>query len=200
MKRAASGDLCLELVMKLYRVVYVLGFVAGCGSDGAELEEGDPQTPPVGRVAVEDWLARGDYKAWACEPAIHPARVPSPHGFNRICSNDLIAQNAAGTGAWPEGAAAVKELYASMDATTPIGVAVYLKQAADSAGGANWYWYERVPLDSAVPHDANGTVADGRGDAGPERDICVGCHMAAGADAEHTPTIGGRDQVYTPVR
>ncbi len=178
----------------------LLVLVAACGSDGESVDQGDPQTPPIGRVAIEDWLERGDYQAWACEPGIHPARDPSPHGFNRICSNDLIAQNAGGTGIWPAGAAAVKELYASMTATTPIGVAVYLKQASDSAGGANWYWYERVPLDSEAPHDANGTVADGPGSTGSAKDICVGCHVAAGADPAHTPSPGGRDQVYTPVR
>jgi len=170
--------------------------MTACGGDG---KGGDDQTPPMGREAVEEWLATGMFKSWAAEPAIHPSRTPSPHGFNRIWSNDLIAQNASGTGDWPEGAAAVKELYASMTDTTPVGVAVYLKLASDSKGGANWYWYERVPADSPAPHDANGVVADGNGDAGPAKTICVGCHAAAGADALHTPTTGGRDQVYTPV-
>jgi hypothetical protein len=125
---------------------------------------------------------------------------PSPHGFNRIFSNDIIASNATGSGAWPKGAAAVKELYASATATTPIGIAVYLKVSDDSAGGSNWYWYERVPLDSDAPHDANGVVADGMGSSGPAKEICVGCHTGAGIDPAHTPTTGGRDQVYTPVR
>ncbi|HEU4536355.1 MAG TPA: hypothetical protein VFS00_19660, partial [Polyangiaceae bacterium] len=58
--------------------------------------------------------------------------------------------------------------------------------------GANWYWYERLP-------EPQGVVADGLGNAGGAKDICVSCHVAAGADAEHTPTPGGRDQVYTPV-
>jgi mono/diheme cytochrome c family protein len=80
-----------------------------------------------------------------------------------------------------------------------VGYAVYVKTKADSAGGANWYWYETVPLDSAAPHDATGLVADGLGDGGPAKDICVSCHGAAGSDAPHTPSVGGRDQVYTPV-
>lgn len=173
----------------------------GCGGDEETMASSNAQTPPTsGRVDVEAWLATGAYNDWACEASIHASRDPSPHGFNRICSNDLIAANASGTGAWPEGAAAVKELYASATATTPIGIAVYLKTADDSAGGANWYWYERVPLDSEVPHDANGVVADGMGGSGPALTICVGCHTAAGADAGHTPTPGGRDQVYTPVQ
>lgn len=173
--------------------------LAACGSDDTETET---QTPPMGRTAVEAWLADGatTYKTWASEAAIHEARMPSPHGFNRIYSNDLIKNNASGTGSWPKGAAAVKELYASATATAPIGVAVYLKLEDDSANGANWYWYERVPLDSEAPHDANGVVADGTGDAGTAKSICVGCHAGAGSDAMHTPTPGGRDQVYTPVR
>lgn len=159
----------------------------------------DTQTPPQEATALEAWLVKGDYKAWSCEPAVHAARVPSPHGFNRICSNDIISADAAGAGTWKKGAAAVKELYAAETDTTPIGVAVYLKIADDSAGGNNWYYYERVPLDSMAPHDANGVVADGFGSAGPAKTICVGCHAGAGTDAVHTPTVGARDFVYTPV-
>ena len=74
-----------------------------------------------------------------------------------------------------------------------------MKTNADSADGKNWYWYETVPATSAAPHDANGVVADGLGDTGPAKSICVGCHAGAGSDAAHTPSAGGRDQVYTPV-
>ena len=56
-----------------------------------------------------------------------------------------------------------------------------------------------VPLDSAVPHDANGVVADAFGTSGPAQTICVGCHSAAGSDAAHTPSANGHDEVYTPV-
>ena len=88
----------------------------------------------------------------------------------------------------------MKELHPDATSTTPVGYAVYLKTAADSAGGANWYWYERVPLSGAAPHDANGVVADGMGSAGTSAmQICVGCHGPAGSDAAHTPTAGGRD-------
>ena len=151
-----------------------------------------PQAPPQGATAVEAWLAKGYYKQWACEPAIHAGRAPTPHGFNRICANQAISANVAGTAPWPAGAAAVKELYDSLTGAAPIGYAVYLKTAADSAAGAGWYWYERVP-------QPTGVVADGTGGAGPAKTICVACHQAAGADADHTPTAGGRDQVYTPV-
>ena len=176
----------------------LIGLFAACSSNDASAS--DPQTPPTtGRTDIEQWIKDASYKTWTCEPAVHEARSPSPHGFNRICSNDVIAGAAVGTAAWPKGAAAVKELYASLTATTPAGYAVYLKTDADSAGGSNWYWYERVPADSEAPHDANGTVADGKGGDGPAKSICVGCHVAAGTDAPHTPSTGGRDQVYTPV-
>lgn len=183
---------------KLASFVALSTIAIGCGADAPGQTE--DQTPPAGRAAVEPWLADASYKTWAAEPAIHASRSPSPHGFNRIYSNDLLAANVTGTGAWPKGAAAVKELYASIDATTPIGFAVYRKLESDSASGANWYWYERVPLDSDAPHDANGVVADGTGGSGAAKDICVGCHTGAGSDPAHTPTPGARDQVYTPVR
>lgn len=158
----------------------------GCG-----MSEGTDQMPPQGRAMIESWLADRAYKSWSAEPAVHEARSPSPHGFNRIFSNDVIAQNATGTGSWPAGAAAVKELYASASASAPMGYAVYLKLEADSAGGANWYWYERTGSDVAV---------DGMGDSGTAKEVCVGCHAGAGMDAAHTPSQGSRDLVYTPVR
>ena len=161
------------------------------------------QTPPMGAAAVEAWLATGAYKSWHCEAAVHASRSPSVHNFNRICSNDAINENATGTGDWPKGAAAVKELYQTATDTVPVGYAVYLKTQADSAGGDNWYWYERVPLSglqSAAPHDmTTGVVADGMGDAGTANSICVACHSASGSDMAHTPSPGGRDEVYTPV-
>jgi hypothetical protein len=185
---------------------------AGCGGNGASAspasdggaspavtDGGGQQIPPMGSANVEAWLAGGAYKSWHSEAAIHEARSPSPHGFNRIYSNDVVHGAATGTASWPAGAAAVKELYASATDTTPVGYAVYSKTQADSAGGANWYWYERVPLTSTVPHDANGVVADGLGSSGTPLTICVGCHGAAGSDTAHTPSPGGRDQVYTPV-
>jgi hypothetical protein len=178
----------------------LLSTFAACSSDSTDSMMSDAQTPPTsGRVAIEKWLADASYKTWACEPAVHAARDPSPHGFNRICSNDLIMAAATATGPWPKGAASVKEIYDTLTATTPVGYAVYLKTAPDSAGGANWYWYERLPTSSNVPHDANGVVADGKGGSGTPLSICVGCHTAAGSDATHTPSAGGRDQVYTPV-
>ena len=149
-----------------------------------------PDLPRDG-AAVATFLASGAYKSWRAEGAVHDARSPSPHGFNRVYSNPEIANAVDGSGAWPVGAAAVKELYASADADSPIGYAYYLKTAADSAGGASWYWYETT--DGSV-------VADGLGNAGVPKRVCVGCHAGAGTDAAHTPSVGSRDFVYTPVR
>jgi hypothetical protein len=179
----------------------ILSFMlcAACSSSSSPASPTPAQTPPMGYATIEAWLAAGSYKQWHAEPAIHASRVPSPHGFDRIYSNDIIHSNATGSGAWPVGAAAVKELFATATDTTPIGYAVYLKTQADSANGANWYWYERVPMNSQVPHDANGVVADELGNSGPALTICVGCHGAAGSDMKHTPSPGGRDQVYTPI-
>lgn len=188
--------------MNIRSVLGVVGIscavVTGCGSSNKTASSSE--MPPMGAAAVEAWLAAGSYKQWTCEPQSHAARSPSPHSFNRICSNPAISSNATGTAPWPQGAAAVKELLADATSTTPVGYAVYLKTNADSAAGANWYWYERLPVDStAFPHDANGVVADGMGSTGPAMTICVGCHAAAGSDAAHTPSVGGRDQVYTAV-
>ena len=179
-----------------------VGCHAGAGSDAMHFGHdmvytqvragGDmSQTPPTGHDAVAGWLASGEYKRWHCEAAPHEARSPSPHGTNRICSNDLLSQ--AGPGEYPVGAAAVKELYGGDGHVA--GYAVSRHTKAGAAGDA-WYWYERVPLDSAAPHDAKGVVADGAGDAGPSKTICVGCHGAAGSDAAHF----GHDMVYTQVK
>ena len=62
---------------------------------------------------------------------------------------------------------------------------------ANSGGGANWYYYEDNPL----INPPGGVVADGKGDTGNAKTICVGCHMAAGADMLHP----GHDFVYTQV-
>ncbi len=136
-----------------------------------------PQTPPSsGRVDMEAWLTAGHYRSWHCEPAPHASRSPSPHGINRICSNELLS-GSSGDGPYPVGAAAVKELLSSAGVVT--GYAVYLKVAVGT-GGENWYWFERI-----------GTryVADGLGTSGPARTICVGCHVSA-----------PRDFVFTHVR
>jgi hypothetical protein len=159
------------------------------GEDAGEASAGTAQTPPMGETNVLAWIATGQYKQWACEPAVHASRGPSVHTpFDRVCSNDVLSAAAAagGTAPWPEGAAEVKEMYMAIgDATPTAGYAVSLKTSADSAAGANWYFYERY----------DGTLfADGFGTP-----VCVGCHSLAGSDAFHTTTTGAHDLVYTPV-
>ena len=159
---------------------------------------GDAQTPPTnGADALEAWLKGGDYKNWACENVEHPQMKVSPHGVNRVCSNALAAGfKGKITDERPLGTASVKELYD--DASALVGYAVGVKVAAQSQSGSQWYWYERVSLASAAPHDGKGIVADGLGDTGPAQSICVGCHAGAGSDAKHAVT-GSSDFVYLQV-
>ncbi|MBZ0235880.1 MAG: hypothetical protein K8M05_26360 [Deltaproteobacteria bacterium] len=145
----------------------VLAAACGDGGGGDGGGTSDAQLPPTGAAQVRAWIEAGHYLDWRCEPAGHDARDPSPHGRNRICNNDAIT---AGSGDFPLGAAAVKELLDSSD--NIIGHAVYRKDAA-GAGGAGWYWYE----------DVNGdVVADGAGTAGVPRDVCADCHSHAERD------------------
>jgi hypothetical protein len=170
--------------------------LAGCSSNDMSSTNGDDagtsaasaELPPTSGAAVDSWIAGGAYKKWNCEAAPHASRSPSPHGTNRICTNDLVS-DFAGTGERPKGSAAVKEIY---DGDGKInGYAVYLKTEDTSAAGANWYWYERI---------GDSVAADGLGTSGVAKTACVGCHTAAGIDEAHTPTPGGSDFVYTPVK
>jgi len=171
----------------------VLATACSSSNDNGATNASDPQKPPTtGRADVQAWLGTAAYKAWHCEPSPHEARKPSPHGMNRICSNDVLA--AHGDAEFPVDSAAVKELYDAAGSKI-VGYAVYRHVKAGTSGDA-WYWYETVPEGSAAPHDANGVVADGLGGAGPAKDICVSCHGAAGSDAAHF----GHDFVYTQVK
>lgn len=166
--------------------------LVGCGSGSSAGGGGGStdaaQTPPEGNDAVTKWLDVGYYKKWHCQSAAHASKAPSPHGFNRICSNDALA-GAGSSGDFPEGSANVKELWDKIGGNV-IGHAVYRKTASDSAGGANWYWFEFNP-----DIDAKQPVADGMGDSGAAKSICVGCHVAAGASFAST----SRDFVFTQV-
>ena len=126
------------------------GAVAGTGP-------GDAQTPPTGRDAIEDWLAKGLYKSWHCEPAPHPARPPGAHKDNRICSNDLLSKH--GAGEYPVGAASVKELIEGGQ-VSGFAVALKVKPGAEES----WYWYER---------SSEEIEADGLGNSGRPKDVCV---------------------------
>jgi hypothetical protein len=154
--------------------------LAACG--------GEAEVPPQGAAALKSWLANGSYKTWHCEPQKHAARAPSPHDYNRICSNSAISDNDEDE-PYPKGAAAVKELWGH-DGAKVIGYAVYIKVQEDSAEGAGWYFYEENP-----ELKADGPVADDLGNAGMASTLCVGCHSAAGKDAAHS----GHDFVYTQV-
>ena len=101
------------------------------------------QIPPTDGASVRAWLQSGSYLTWHCESAVHESRSPSPHGMNRICSNDLASgfNPDAGATERPQGTAAVKELH-DATGTTIIGYAVYLKAEPTSDGGASWYWYD----------------------------------------------------------
>jgi len=186
--------------MQFYRYLLLISMSAGaltaCGSDSTDpATPGTAQLPPTTNgTDVETWLKAGSYKSWSCETVSHPQIKVSPHGENRICSNELIANFTGEVDEErPKGSAAVKELY--NDDKELVGYAVSVKVADTSDGGANWYWYERLPLDSAAPHDAKGVVADGLGTAGPEKTICVGCHAGAGSDDAHFVTKSS-DYVY----
>jgi hypothetical protein len=165
------------------------GSTSGSGTGGAA-----SQTPPQGATNLQPWLAQGFYKNWHCQPMPHPPGGPtafmSPHMTNRICTNDVLA--GASAPPWPEGSAAVKEIYpdadAGVDASAPFGYAVYLKTAADSMGGATWYFYEDNPM-------IGGVVADGMGTSGVPLTVCVACHGASGADGGP----GSGDYVWTRV-
>ncbi len=178
MQRSAILNVCL------------MGLVLGCGN-GVD----SSQTPPMGRASIEQWLSTGPYKAWRCEGTAHPARSPSPHGMNRICSNGLISQ--AGGGEYPVESSNVKELYNDAGSMI-VGYAVSLHVTTGKTGDT-WYWYERVPPGTMVPGltiDQYGVVADGTGGSGQAKSVCVGCHQGAGSDAMHS----GHDFVYTQVK
>lgn len=160
------------------------GKEAGCPAETPK-NPGTADLPPTGLDAdVTAWLARGDYKTgtWKCESAPHAARSPSPHGINRICSNKTLSEH--GAGEFPIGAAGVKELYDGAGAQI-VGYAVYRKMKA--GGGEAWYWWEQM---------GGSTVANGLGDTGVAKSVCVGCHAGAGSDSAHS----GHDQVYTQVK
>ena len=174
------------LVVAVATSIGSIGCTPAAEGEGEGEGEGDvAETPPEGHDAVEAWIADGHYKSWACEPAGHEARAPSPHGRNRICSNAALSA-ASTTASYPVGSAAVKELLDANDAI--IGYAVYRKAVADPSptDGSNWYWYERVPpgtvLPTPDPVQPNGVVADGRGTSGNPKTVCIDCHSHAPND------------------
>jgi hypothetical protein len=157
-------------------------WLAGCHTPGTlGTQTGTAQAPPTTSAPdVQAWLAQGFYTTWHCETAAHAARSPSPHGTNRVCSNDLAS--GAGPGEFPVGAASVKEL---IDGGKVFGYSISRRVRAGMSG-ATWFWFEGS--ESSVS-----TI--GLGDKGTPHDVCVGCHQAAGSDQNHS----GHDFVYTQV-
>ncbi|HEX2690580.1 MAG TPA: hypothetical protein VHN14_28385 [Kofleriaceae bacterium] len=142
-----------------------LGLAAACTDPGPESfgdDPTDPQVPARGTTDVTNWLAAGYYLTWHCEAEPHPGRSPSPHGRSRICNNDAL--HATTSGAFPVGAAAVKEIF---DGATIRSYAV-ARKVTEGTGGDQWYWYEGNP-DKIF---ANGEGAEN----------CTGCHMQAARD------------------
>ncbi|MFO0737294.1 MAG: hypothetical protein U0270_15495 [Labilithrix sp.] len=148
---------------------------------GAPSSTSDRETPPVDSAdSLDAWLARGAYRGWRCETSAHPSRPPSGHAQNRICSNLALSEH--GGGEFPVGAVSVKELFDD-SGTTVTGHAVAVK-VAPGAGGAAWYWYEKV--DGRL-------IAAGTGDTGTPKTVCTRCHARAGA------ATFGHDMVFTQV-
>ncbi len=144
------------------------GTTSGDDSTTGATEELPPIDSPA---ALEAWLARGAYKTWAAESAVHPST--GPHGGNvRTFVNAVaLASLAAEAAEHPEDATTVKELYGA-GTDTIVGYAVSRKTAAESQAGATWYWYERLN-DTTYASDL------GVG-------LCTGCH-GGGADYILTP-------------
>lgn len=152
-------------------------------NDGGPTAPAVSQLPDTGDEAtVNAWIAKGDYKQWKCEAAPHAARPPGAHGRNRICSNKLLSEH--GAGEYPVGAAGVKEIYDNASSNI-VGYAMYRKMAAGA--GEAWYWFETL--------DDGGLVANGLGNAGVARTVCVKCHRDAGLMGNL-----GHDLVFTQVK
>jgi mono/diheme cytochrome c family protein len=54
-----------------------------------------------------------------------------------------------------------------------------------------------VALNPAPPREADGTIAEGYGDRGGARDVCVSCHQRSGAN--DAGPVGYGDFVFTRV-
>jgi hypothetical protein len=158
----------------MHRYALALLFMLGCDDGPATFGDvvDDPQLPPRGSDDILGWIEAGHYMTWSCEPAPHPPRSGSPHGKNRICSNDVLA-GSDGTGPYPVGAAGIKEIYS--DSGSISLYAVYRKVDAGE-GGDTWYWFEGKRGDIA---------SNGEGDS-----TCTGCHSRAPRDFVYTP-VGG---------
>ncbi len=150
-------------------MLLVLGACAGDGEASYGDDLTDPEVPARGNVDLHTWLDAGFYQSWSCEQAAHPARPGSGHGPNRICTNAQLSAAADGTGPYPVGAAAVKEVF---DSNGNIRLYAVYRKVFDGTGGDTWYWYEGLP---------GNVIANGEGDS-----TCTGCHGRAPRDFVYT--------------
>lgn len=182
MRWSSAASRAQRRCMRLPYLISLL-VLTGCHTPGTlGTATGTPQAPPTtGAAAVDAWLAQGFYTMWHCETSPHPSRSPSPHGQNRICSNELLS--GGGAGEFPVDSSAVKEL---IDGGNVIGHAVY-RHVRSGTTGDTWFWYEKI-------NDSVGAI--GLGDTGTPHDSCVNCHKGAGSDSNHS----GHDFVYTQVK
>ena len=127
------------------------------------------ETPPRGARALDAWLAAGHYKRWKCEATVMNPRPLGVHGRNRVCCNDLASRH--GTGAYPVGAAAVKEIYFG----DRVGIHAVALKIAEGAAASSWYWYEK--------NDQEGVGVPG----------CASCHSRAERQ-------GGKDYIFIQVK
>ncbi len=130
------------------------------------------QTPdiPHGGAALEAWLKAGHYKQWRSESKLHDSQGPHFGKVRAYLNSAAFDSMQSGAKNHPQGTVTVKELYGQ--GHTVQGWSVGIKTAADSAAGANWYWYEIFQ---------NKVVKDGQGIL-----LCRACHLT------------GRDYVLTP--
>jgi hypothetical protein len=145
--------------------------------------------PPTTNAAdIESWLAGGSYKSWHCEMQASSKTGGTAgihvHGTTRICSNNALS-GFTGTGEFPVGASAVKELWSSSSGQV-IGYSVYTHTAAgDGTSCSEYFYYERAGTGAPYIGLGNGT--------------CTSCHGRAGSDAAHlAPTA--HDCVYMIIR
>lgn len=149
----------------MWRTVLVLvPVLAACGGDDSPPAGPCPDCEaPAESDALFSFLQAGQYNTWTAESAVHAS--VGPHDNVRVY---LGPKMAAGAAPHAIGSAVVKELYAG--GATVTGWVVWVKVAADSAGGDGIYWYENFSTTSNDPQ------VEGVGDS-----ACTGCH-ASGQD------------------
>lgn len=144
-----------------------------------------PATPSGGSIidgvpagdfaAVNAWLQKKEYQAWAKESAPR-AFTPGAGGHSgtvrAYLNPTLDASMKAGNAEHPKGAASVKEF---LQGETLTGWAMYIKTQDASDGGKGFYWYE--VFDTTPGASSIG----GQGSA-----TCTGCH-ASGKDFVRVP-------------